>query len=255
MESARNSWQQRSRPLRVPSLAKLQVEITARGYSPSIRDLPTLRPDEMHELVTSLQREYLGYITGTVTDDSFVPVEGAKVDPRRNPYAGDGDSTVQTDKKGTFRADRLRPGDYDLYLENEAAGFSLLWIGWLNQPELPKLVRVTVPATGVCKNVTLDMGPRGASLDIVAIDASTRESLSKLIVTVNNSEHSRQGGSAYLVEPREVLVPSHAKFTVQVQADGYRASEPVRIQPLIPGEKKELTIPLRRQLMAEDNTR
>jgi carboxypeptidase family protein len=209
----------------------------------------------MHEVVTSLQREYLGCITGTVTDDSFVPVESAKVDPRRNPYAGDGDSTVQTDKKGRFRADRLRPGDYDLYLETEAAGFSLLWVGWLNQPELPKLVRVTVPATGVCKNVTLDMGPRGASLDIVAIGASTQESLSKLIVTVNNSEHSRQGGSAYLVEPREVLVPSHAKFTVQVQADGYRASEPVRIRPLIPGEKKELTIPLRRQLMAEDNTR
>lgn len=160
----------------------------------------------------------------------------------------------RTKREGSEQIGSAR-GDYDLYLENEAAGFSLLWIGWLNQPELPKLVRVTVPATGVCKNVTLDMGPRGASLDIVAIDASTRESLSKLIVTVNNSEHSRQGGSAYLVEPREVLVPSHAKFTVQVQADGYRASEPVRIQPLIPGEKKELTIPLRRQLMAEDNTR
>lgn len=242
-------------PPLVPSLSKLHIEITAKGYHPSTIDLPALRPGEMREVGAVLRPEYLGCITGTVTDDSFAPVNGVKIDPRRDPYSGDGDSTVMTDEKGRFRADRLRPGDYDLYPENEAEGFSLLWVGWLNQPELPKLVRVAVPATGVCKNVKLNLGPRGAWLDVVAVDANTREPLSKLIITVNNSEHTRQGGSAYLVEQRPVLVPSHARFAVQVRADGYRTSDPAQIEPLIPGEKKELTVSLKRQPVADDNSR
>jgi hypothetical protein len=106
---------------------------------------------------------------------------------------------------------------------------------------------IVVPATGACKNVTLNMGSRGAWLDVVAIDADTRQQLSKLGITVPNSKHDRQGGSSNLPEAQPLLVPSHASFTVRVRAEGYRVSDPIHIEPLNPDEKKELTVPLRRQ--------
>jgi len=123
------------------------------------------------------------------------------IDARRVPYAGDGYAPVHADGSGRFRLDRLRPGDYDLYFENETEGFSRLWVGWVDQPGLSKLLRVVVPATGVCRNVTLNMGPRGAWLDVVAIDADTQQQLSKLSITVENSENNRQGGTSELAEP------------------------------------------------------
>jgi hypothetical protein len=72
--------------------------------------------------------------------------------------------------------------------------------------------------------------------------------LPEMVITFLNSEHRRQGGSVSLAEPREVLVPSHAKFTVQVRAKGYRTSEPIQMDSLMPGEKKVLTVPLQREL-------
>lgn len=243
-------------PPQVASLTKLRIEIAARGYSSTTIDVPALKPSKIREVVAQIHPKNLGCITGTAIDDSFAPVKGATIDPRLlgNTYAGD-QRPVQTDEKGRFRVDRLRPGDYDLYPENEADGFSRLWDGWLNQPALPKLLKVTVPATSVCENVTVNMGPRGAWMNVVAIDANTQETLSSLVVTFMNSEHSRQGGSVVLGEPKEVLVPSHARFTVQVRAEGYRASEPVQIEPLIPGEKKTLTVPLRRELAPQYDSR
>jgi hypothetical protein len=236
-------------PPQVASLTKLRIEIAARGYSSATIDVPALKPGEIRELVAQIHPKNLGCITGTAIDDSFAPVKGAMIDPRflGNTYAGD-QTPVQTDEEGRFRADRLRPGDYDLYPEDEADGFSHLWVGWLNQPALPKLLQVTVPATGVCEKVTVNLGPRGAWMNVIALDANTQETLSNLVVTFMNSEHSRQAGSVVLAEPKEVLVPSYARFTVQVRAEGYRASEPVQIEPLVPGEKKTLTMPLRREI-------
>ena len=99
------------------------------------------------------------------------------------------------------------------------------------------------------------MGSRGAGLDVVAIDKDTQRQLSKLTITVENSKNDRQGGTSNLPEPQPVLVPSHASFTVHVRAEGYRFSDPIQIEPLIPGEKKELTVPLRRRTTPDDPAR
>ena len=233
----------------VPSLVKLQIEITAKGYSSSVFAFPPLKPGETREIAVKLTPKNLGCITGTAVDDSYAPVKGATIDPRflGNTFAGD-QTPVQTDDEGRFKAEGLRPGDYDVYSEKESDGFSRLWVGWLNQPELPKLLRVTVPATGPCKHATINMGARGAWMRVTPIDGATQEQLSNIVITFLNAEHSRQGGSVSLEEPREVLVPSHASFTFQVRAPGYHSSEPVRIAPLVPGEKKEVTVPLEREV-------
>jgi hypothetical protein len=239
----------------VPSLRKLHIEITAKGYTPSSLDLPVIKPGETREVVAQLRPEALGCITGIAVDDSFAPVKNTMIDARRIPYAGDGYAPIYADENGRFRLDRLRPGGYDLYFENEAEGFSRLWVGWVDQPGLSKLLRVTVPATGGCRNVTLNMGPKGAWLDVVAIDADTKQQLSKLSITVENSKNNRQGGTSPLAEPQPVLVPSHASFTIHVRADGYLVSEPIHIEPLIPDEKKELTVFLQRRPIPADNSR
>jgi hypothetical protein len=233
----------------VQSLVKIRLEVTAKGYSSSVFDFPALMPGETLELTVRLTPKNMGCITGTAVDDSYAPVKGATIDPRflGKTFAGD-QTPVQTDDQGKFKAEGLRPGDYDLYSEKEADGFSRLWAGWLGQAELPPLRRVTVTANGKCENVTINMGARGAWMNIIAVDGATQEHLSDIVVTFLNTEHSRQGGSVSLQEPREVLVPSHASFTVQVRATGYRPSKPVQIEPLIPGEKKDLTVPLQREV-------
>jgi Carboxypeptidase regulatory-like domain len=254
-EGQQGSWQSLGDMLRagipdphVPSLVKLRIEITARGYSSFVVEFPALRPGETRELTAKLTPKNLGCIIGTAVDDSHAPVKGATIDPRflGNTFAGD-QPTVLTDHEGRFKAERLRPGDYDLLPENESDGFSRLWVGWLGQAELPKVLRVTVPATGPCKHVTINMGARGAWMTVNAVDDATQEQLSEIVVAFMNAEHARQGGSVSLGAPREVLVPSHARFTVQVRAAGYHPSEPVRVDPLIPGEKKQLTVPLQRE--------
>jgi hypothetical protein len=239
--------------VQVPSLRRLHVAITARGYSPTTVDLGAIKPGEVREVVAHLRPEFLGCISGTAVDGSFVPVKNTLIDARRIPYAGDGYNPVHADESGRFRLERLRPGDYDLYFENEAEGFSRLWVGWIDQPGLAKLLRVTVPATDGCKNVTLDMGSRGAWLDVIAIDANSRGQISNLTITIENSKNGRQGGTSSLPEKQPVLVPSHASFTVRVRAEGYDVSDPIHIEPLIPDEKKELTVLLRRRI-TEDHT-
>ena len=241
--------------IQVPSLSKLRIEITAKGYSPSNLDLPAIKPGEVREVAAQLRGVASGCITGTAVDENFAPVKNTLIDPERIPYAGDGYNPVHADENGRFRADHLRPGDYDLFFENEEEGFSRVWSAWVDQPGLAKLLRVTVPATGGCKNVTLNMGPRGAWLDVVAIDADTQQQLSKLTITIENSKSNRQGGTSNLPEPRPILAPSHASFTVRVRADGYRVSDPIQIEPLNPNEKKELTVALRRRPTPDDNTR
>jgi hypothetical protein len=235
----------------VPSLARLHIEITAQGYSQSVVELPALKPGETREIVAAIAPKNLGCITGTAVDDSFVPVKGATIAPifLGEGFVG-GQTPVQTDDEGRFKVDRLLPGDYNLYPEKESDGFSRLWVGWLDQPGLPKVQRITIPATGECKRVTVNMGARGAWLNVTAIDGATQEQLPEMVITFLNSEHRRQGGSVSLAEPREVLVPSHAKFTVRVRAKGYRTSESIQVDSLMPGEKKVLTVPLQRELTA-----
>jgi hypothetical protein len=90
------------------------------------------------------------------------------------------------------------------------------------------------------------MGARGAWIKVSAIDGTTHEYLPDIQVTFLNAVDSGQGFSAS-GEPRRAMVPSHANFTVQVRSPGYRPSEPLRVGPLAPGEKQELTVPLQRQ--------
>jgi hypothetical protein len=81
------------------------------------------------------------------------------------------------------------------------------------------------------------------------MDGTTHEPLPNIQVNFRNAEDPRQGGSIF-GEPREVhefFVPSRTNFALQVRSPGYRASEPIRIEPLSPGGTQDLTVPLQRE--------
>jgi hypothetical protein len=235
-------------PPQVPSLVKLRLVVTAKGYSSSEFVFPSLAPGETREIVTKLSPKGLGCITGIAVDENDSPVSAAKITPRfmGSGYASDVSQPVTADDNGKFTLDNLRPGDYVLWPEKESDGFSTNWSGWRGQVELQ---RVTVAAGGACQEVTLNMGSRGALMRVRAMDGTTHEPLPNIQVNFRNAEDPRQGGSIF-GEPREVhefFVPSRTNFALQVRSPGYRASEPIRIEPLSPGGTQDLTVPLQRE--------
>jgi len=235
-------------PPQVPSLVKIRVVVTAKGYSSSAFVFSSLAPGETREIVTKLSPKGLGCITGLAVDETESPVAGAEIGPRftGRGYAGDISQPVIADENGKFTIDNLRPGDYVLWPEKESDGFSTNWSGWRGQIELR---RVSVEAGDACQEVTLNMGARGALMRVRAMDEATHEPLLNIQVAFRNAEETRQGGSI-AGEPRDVhefLVPSHTNFILQVRSPGYRASEPMLIERLSPGEAHDLTVPLQRE--------
>ena len=235
-------------PPQVPSLVKIRLVVTAKGYSSSEFMFPSLVPGETREIVTKLSPKALGCITGVAVDENDSPIAAAKISPRflSKGYAGDVSQPVTANDDGKFILDNLRPGDYVLWPEKESDGFSTNWSGWRGQIEFQ---RATVAAGGACQEVTLNMGVRGAIMRVRAMDSATHEPLPNIQVNFRNAEDTHQGGSV-AGEPREFhefLVPSRTNFILQVCSPGYRASEPMRIEPLSPGETQDLMVPLQRE--------
>jgi hypothetical protein len=234
----------------VPSLVKVRLVVTAKGYSSTEFTFPSLAPGETRHIVAKLTPKRLGCITGVAVDENDSPVAAAKISPRfmGSGYAGDV-SPVNTDGDGKFSLDNLRPGEYVLWPEKESDGFSSNWSGWNGQVALP---RVTIAPGGPCQELTVNMGARGAVMRVRAMDAATHEPLPAIMVTFRNPENMRQGGTIS-GEPREVhefLVPSRVSVSIQVRASGYRPSDQVQIGPLSPGEKQDLTVALQRETSA-----
>ena len=231
----------------VPSLVKIRLVVTAKGYSSTEFTFPSLAPGETRQIVAKLTPKRLGCITGVAVDENDSPVAAAKISPRfmGSGYAGDV-SPVNAGDDGKFSLDNLRPGEYVLWPEKESDGFSSNWSGWNGQVALP---RVTVTPGGACHEVTVNMGARGAVMRVRAMDVATHEPLPDIMVNFRNPENTRQGGTIS-GEPRgvhEFLVPSRVGVSIQVRASGYGPSDPVQIGPLSPGEKQDLTVALRRE--------
>jgi hypothetical protein len=229
-------------PPQVPSLTKLRIVVTANGYSSSEFMFPSLAPGETREIVARLSPKSLGCITGVAVDENLAPVVAAKISPRFTSSGYSGDlSPVNADDHGKFTLDNLRPGEYVLWPEKESDGFSTNWSGWRGQVELQK---VAVTPGGACREVTVNMGARGALMRVSVIDEDTHQYLDDVLVIFRNLGDPPQTASIFKNQ-QEALVPSRTNFAVQVRAPGYKTSE-TRVAPLDPGEKQDLTVSLRR---------
>ncbi|MGD0759193.1 MAG: carboxypeptidase-like regulatory domain-containing protein [Candidatus Sulfotelmatobacter sp.] len=234
-------------PPQVPSLTRLRIVVAAKGYSSAVFTFPSLAAGETHEIIAKLSPKGLGCITGIAIDENYSPVMAATISPRfMSAGYGGGLAPAKTDADGKFAFDNLRPGDYTLWPEKESDGFSGNWSGWRGQVELQK---VTVTPGAACEDVTINMGARGALMKVRAMDGATHEYLTDMQVILRNLGDPPQTASIFGA-PREFLVPSRTVFTLQVLAPGYKNSERIQVEPLSPGEKQELTVPMRRETAA-----
>ena len=233
-------------PPQVPSLTKLRVVVTAKGYSSTEFKFASLVPGATQEIITALFPKHRGCIIGVAVDDSFAPVAAAKIILQfmGTVSVGDAPSVVTTDNSGKFTLDNLLPGEYTLYPQKESDGFSWFWYGWQGPSQ-----KVRVTAGGSCQKVTLNMGARGALIRVNAMDGATHEPLLKISVSFRNPENMRQGGSVMWApgEPHELMIPSSTSVNIQVRAEGYRPSEQIGVGPLSPGETQDMTVSLQRQ--------
>jgi len=238
-------------PPQVPSLTKLRIVVTAKGYSSSEFAFASLAPGATQEIVTTLSPRRMGCIAGVAVDDGFAPVAEAKIYPQfmGTVTRGNAPTPATADDSGKFTLDNLQPGSYTLRAEKDSDGFSGFWSGWQGQVELQK---VTVTPGGACREITINMGARGAVLRVHAMDALTHEPLMTITVSFHNPENPRQGGSI-IIGPRqydELPIPSRTNVIIRVRAQGYQPSDPIMIDPLSPGEKQDLTVPLLRETSA-----
>jgi hypothetical protein len=233
-------------PPQVPSLTKLRIVVTARGYSSSEFSFSSLAPGATQEIIATLSRKHLGCITGIAVDENFDPVASVSFNAQFMDgalSAAEAPPPVTANENGRFTLENLRPGDYALYAQKDSDGYAGLWSGWDGQvpPE-----KVSVTAGGSCKEVTLDVGARGAVLRVRAIDGATHQPLTTITVNFRNPKNPRQGGSM-IIGPREyeqLPIPSRTNVIVQVRASGYQPSDAMTIGPLSPGEVQYLTVTL-----------
>ena len=222
----------------VPPLVEFQLQAGASGYEDSpIMTITALQPGETHEFPLSLRPLQRGCISGHVVDQLGVPVSGVSVQPdlkgdlmdRRVRYK-------DTDKSGQFRFEDVHPGEYSISTDARQFGYSGI-------PGHEKDVSITVEPSAGCKDITINLGPKGAKIELKVIDSQTQQPLVGFEtyvsgVFVSGGMWSRRAGTT------PVLVPALKSLGVVVEKNGYQVSKEVAVGPLQPEETRQIIIEL-----------
>jgi hypothetical protein len=239
--NAQTSWNRNrnnEQDLIVPPLMEFQLQAGASGYEDSpIMTIPPLQPGETHELPLSLRPLQRGCISGQVVDQLGVPASGVSVQPS---LAGDlMDRRVYpktTDKSGQFRFEGVHPGEYSL-------SPNALQLGYSEIPGHENDVFITVEPSAGCKDITINLGPKGAKIELKVMDAQTQQPLVGFETFVSGV---LANGGTWLrsFNTTPVLVPALKSLDVVAGKNGYRDSKKVPVGPLQPEETRQITIEL-----------
>jgi hypothetical protein len=240
--NAQTSWNRNryrnEQDLIVPPLMELQLQAGASGYEDSpILTIPALQPGETRELPLSLRPLQKGCISGQVVDQLGAPVGGVSVQPelvvdRMDRFV----SYKATDKGGRFRFEGVHPGEYSIGTDAPQLGYS--WI-----PGHDNDLRITVEPSAGCNDVTINLGPKGAKIELKVVDAQTQRSLTGFVVFVSGAL-ANGGKWVRRFDAPPMLVPALKPLNVSAERNGYRASKEVGIDPLQPEETRKITIEL-----------
>ena len=222
----------------VPPLMELQLQAGASGYEDSpIMPIPALQPGETRDLPLSLRPLQRGCISGQVVDQLGVPVSGVSVQP---DLSGDlMDRRVYsktTDKSGQFRFESVHPGEYSLSTDARKLGYSGI-------PGHENDVFITVDPSAGCKDITINLGPKGARIELKVIDAQTQQPVMGFETFVSG-ELAKGGTWSRTFYSTPVLVPALKSLEIAVGKNGYRVSKNVAVNPLQPEETRQMTIEL-----------
>jgi len=239
--NAQTSWNRdrsKEQDLIVPPLMEIQLQAGASGYEDSpIMTIPALQPGEMHELPLSLRPLQKGCISGQVVDHLGAPASGVSVQPDLVDDLMDRRvGSKATDKSGRFRFEGVQPGKY--WISPTAMQLGYPWI-----PGHDNDVFITVEPSAGCKDLTINLGPKGATIELKVVDAQTHQPLMGSVVFFSGL---LSNGITWVrrFDAPPILVPALKPLKVYAERNGYRASKEVGVGPLQPEETRQLTIEL-----------
>jgi hypothetical protein len=237
--NSETSWNRSNdQDLIVPPLMEFQLQAGASGYEDSpIMTIPALQPGETHELPLSLRPLQRGCISGQVIDQLGVPASGVSVHPDLKGDLMDRRvRSTNTDKSGQFRFEGVHPGEYWISTDARKLGYFVI-------PGHENDVPITVEPSAGCKDITINLGPKGARIELKVIDSQTQQPLVGFETFVsgvfaNGGTWSRIAGTT------PVLVPALKSLGIAVGKNGYQVSKKVAVGPLQPEETQQITIEL-----------
>ncbi len=222
----------------VPPLMEFQLQAGASGYEDSpIMTIPTLQPGETRELPFSLSPLQRGCISGQVVDQLGVPVSGVSVQPNLTGDLLDRRvSSKVTDKSGQFRFEGVHPGEYSITTYAYQLGYPGI-------PVSENDMRINVEPSAGCSNITINLGPKGATIELKVVDAQTQQPLKGFKAFVSRLM-TNGGMSIQTFDTNAILVPALKSLDVVAEKNGYRDSKKVAVDPLQPEETRQITIEL-----------
>jgi hypothetical protein len=224
--------------LLIPPFADLQVQAGATGYEDSeVLKIPAMQPGEEREIKVALRPLQTGCIDGQVIDQSGTPVSDVDIQPQlMEDRLASPPRRKRTDKNGQFQLDHAQPGHYILFANADAEGYPFSNDRELNTVEVQ-------PGMG-CSNITINIGPKAAKLEIKILDAFTHQTLKNFKASVSNGIPSNEGGWTLFFFKNPLPVAPMTSMKVWAEADGYQSAERIIVGPLLPEENKQITIEL-----------
>ena len=196
----------------------------------------------------------LNCIMGTVVDENNLPVQGITV--RATPDGPDlqpGDRSAskslfsRTGPNGTFRLFGIPPGSYRLSTFNLRAGYAPTAIPLYGSGKT-QTVSLTAGAPG-CSDVVLNAGAKAARLKLNVVESGTEKRITGFSVILRREDIPSSNITIRDDAGYDLLVPPLADLTIQVKAEGYDMSEPVRLKSAASDVSQELTAELRPALL------
>lgn len=180
-------------------------------------------------------------ISGSVVDEHEKPVAATEIDfwplfvP--NSSAKDPRPTTTTDESGKFKLGDLQPGRYQLYTQNESAGYPPTKNSFYRNAVVPM-----VQTSKKCTNVVVKLGPKAARLKVNAVDASSGAPIPIFGIRMRDT-------FGFLTITRaaagqEVLVPPNAELAVVAWAYRYPVTQPLTVRTPGPEVSQVVTLQL-----------
>ena len=183
-----------------------------------------------------------GTISGTVVTAQSAPLSGAKVtvDPVDDRPRGSLVRQVETDAAGRFLVDRLIWGRYKVFAKKEAAGYPAVEWSFYSDDVFPI---VAITPNNPLADVTVQLGPQGASLSGLVKDASNGSPVSAGFKLTRAASPDKWISLSQPPDYR-VLMPPSTDVLVEVSAAGFKTWSPAGTLRLGPGAEMHLDIAL-----------
>jgi hypothetical protein len=167
-----------------------------------------------------------------------LPVSASQFSHYRQNHCCEELEQPKSDEKGTFSISGLEPGSYWVITAKPSEGYPDTLAAIYGDERAPK---VSLLASALCSNVTVNLGPKAARLHVLAVDATSRNPLSNLRAKIIKLSTGTWTSTA---ADRDVLIPAGAKVMVEITAEGYHSSKPIELDALQPDERKQITVVL-----------